>query len=48
VHPADSRRFLESIARNGQLTAAGLDIALRRLGVFPDAAGWRRFADRLQ
>jgi uncharacterized membrane protein len=47
VDPADSRRFLESIARNGQLTAAGLDIALRRLGVFPDAAAWRRFADRL-
>lgn len=40
------RRYLESIARSGQLTAAGLDLALRRIGVLPDAAGWRCFADR--
>ncbi len=47
VTVANSRSFLESIARSGQLTVAGLDIALHRIGVLPDAAGWRRFADRL-
>lgn len=47
MKPADSRRFLESLARNGQLTAAGLEFALNSLGVVPAAAGWRRFADRL-
>ncbi|MFZ4536701.1 DUF2157 domain-containing protein [Propionivibrio sp.] len=45
--PSTSRRYLESLARNGQLTAAGLDGALRQIGVFPDAASWRQFADRL-
>ena len=42
-----SRRFLESLARTGQLTDAGLDMALRRLNIIPDAARWRHFADRL-
>ena len=45
--PLTARRYLESLARNGQLTAKGLDFALHRIGVFPDAANWKRFADRL-
>lgn len=47
MHNAASRRYLEFIARKGQLTASGLDSALRRIGVIPDAARWRHFADRL-
>lgn len=45
--PLTARRYLESLARNGQLSAKGLEFALQRIGVFPDAARWKRFADRL-
>jgi uncharacterized membrane protein len=46
VNLSSSRRYLESLARNGQLTADGLDTALRRLGLLPDAAGWQLFGSR--
>jgi uncharacterized membrane protein len=46
VIPANARSYLVSLARRGQLSAEGLDLALHRLGVLPDAARWRRFGDR--
>lgn len=42
----DQRAYFEHLASRGQLSAAGLDTALRRLGHIPDAAAWRRFADQ--
>ena len=47
MNSADYRRFLETIARSGQLTADGLEFALQRIGAYPNAAGWWRFTDRL-
>jgi uncharacterized membrane protein len=37
------RHQLEQLARDGGLSAQGLDIALHRLGYLPDAAAWRNF-----
>ncbi|MBK7356254.1 DUF2157 domain-containing protein [Propionivibrio sp.] len=45
--PITTRRYLESLARSGQLSAPGLEFALKRIGAFPNSAQWLRFADRL-
>lgn len=42
---SEQRIYFEQLASRGQLTAAGLELALRRLGCLPDQAAWRRFAD---
>lgn len=46
MNPPSSRRYLESLARSGQLSADGLDTALSRLGLLPDAGAWRLFGSR--
>ena len=40
------RQRLVALARRGDLAPAGLELALVRLGLLPDAARWRHFADR--
>ncbi len=40
------RRALVERAQAGDLSSPGLSLALSRLGILPDAAGWRLFADR--
>ena len=40
------RRVLVERAQAGDLTPQGLALALSRLGILPDVAGWRFFADR--
>ena len=39
------RRPLVDLARSGELAPAGLELALERLGILPDAARSRTFAD---
>ena len=41
------RHRLVGLAREGELSAAGLELALRRLALLPTPADWRRLADRL-
>lgn len=41
------RHRLVGLAREGALSAAGLELALRRLALLPTPADWRRLADRL-
>lgn len=41
------RQFFDSLAASGHLGAAGLRLALVRLGVLPTSAAWQRFIDRL-
>ena len=45
--PATVRSYLESLVRNGHLSAEGFAISLRRLAFVPEPADWRRFAGQL-
>ena len=44
MKPATVRPYLESLVRSGHLSAEAFDTALRRLGLVPGPADWRRFA----
>lgn len=41
------RSYFENLAAHDQLTPAGLELALRRLGCLPAPTDWRHLADRL-
>ena len=45
--PATVRSYLESLVRNGHLSAEDFAISLRRLAFVPEPADWRRFAGQL-